>query len=377
MTGIGENRDYRSAKQLIFSDQYCELMSLPAEISRVERWLLSIALIFIIVIAMKEISFIVTLFFMSLILTLLALPSVFWLRERGLSNFQATLVVTVVGILIMLGFVFFTMLSFNSLMASMPQYQTELNNRIDEINDLLETYGLTITFDGAPSNLNEVMQYGYKAFVQVLGAVEFLFFVAIMTFFMLLDIPRSMALAENRLGKDSETLRQMNRLIGYVTDFIVVRTETNFIHGLLFGGFLGVIGVHGAIMWGVLTFLLGYIPYIGLLIAAVPAVFFAWLQFGIPGAVAVIVAIGVLNLLVENPIYSFLAARKFEMPALLVIISVIFWGWLLGLVGMLFSIPFTLVLLLVFQIVKELRWINVIFGVDHLFEDHKKEKTGE
>ena len=66
-------------------------MSFPAEITRVERWLLSIALIFIIVIAMKTVSFIVTLFLMSMILTLLALPAVSWLRERGLSRREAIL----------------------------------------------------------------------------------------------------------------------------------------------------------------------------------------------------------------------------------------------------------------------------------------------
>ncbi len=59
------------------------------------------------------------------------------------------------------------------------------------------------------------------------------------------------------------------------------------------------------------------------------------------------------------------------MPALIVIISVIFWGWLLGLVGMLFSVPFTLLLFLVFELVDELRWINVSLGVHHLFEDKK------
>jgi len=353
-------------------------MSFPADFSRGERWLLSIALIFIIIIAMKEISFIVTLFLMSLILTLLALPSVFWLKEKGLSNFHATLVVTFLGILIVLGFIFFTLLSFNSLMASLPQYQSELNSRISDINTLLGSYGISLTNDGEPLiKLGDIMQYGYTGFMGVLGAVEFLFFVSIMTFFMLLDVPRAMALVEERLGRNSETARKMNQLIGYVTDFIVVRTETNFIHGLLFGGFLGIIGVHGAILWGVLTFLLGYIPYIGLLIAAIPAIFFAWLQYGLPGALAVIVVVGILNLLVENPIYSFLAARKFEMPALLVIISVIFWGWLMGLVGMLFSIPFTLLLLLVFEMVEDLRWINVALGVSHLFEDHKKGKTGD
>jgi predicted PurR-regulated permease PerM len=352
-------------------------MSISTEISRVDRWLLSVALIFIIIIAMKTVSFIVTLFLMSIILTLLCLPSVDWLKKRGLSNFHATVVVTVLGILIMLGFVFFTMLSFNSLMASIPQYQSELNNRIEDINALLDTYGISITTDGQPLvKIGDIVQYGYTGFMSLLEAVEFLFFVAIMTFFMLLDAPRVATLFEERLGRNSETSRQMNLLIGYVTDFIVVRTETNFIHGLLFGGFLGLIGVHGAIMWGVLTFLLGYIPYIGLLIAAIPAIFFAWLQFGLPGALAVIVVVGILNLLVENPIYSFLAARKFEMPALIVIISVIFWGWLMGLVGMLFSIPFTLLLLLLFEMVEELRWINVALGVNHLFKDHKKEKTG-
>lgn len=353
-------------------------MSFPAEFSRVERWLLSVALIFIIIIAMKEISFIVTLFLMSLILTLLALPSVELLKKKGLSNFQATLAVTCLGLLIVLGFIFFTMLSFNSLVAGLPQYQDELNNRVNDVNTLLESYNISMATDGPPSvKLGDIMGYGYTGFVSVLEAVEFLFFVGIMTFFMLLDLPRVMSLVDERLGRNSETARKMDQLIGYVTDFIVVRTETNFIHGLLFGGFLGIIGVHGAILFGVLTFLLGYIPYIGLLIAAVPAIFFAWLQFGLPGALAVIVAVGILNLLVENPIYSFLAARKFEMPALLVIISVIFWGWLLGLVGMLFSIPFTLVLLLLFEMVEELRWINVALGVSHLFEEHKKGKCGE
>ena len=97
--------------------------------------------------------------------------------------------------------------------------------------------------------------------------------------------------------------------------------------------------------------------------------YFAWIQFGVPGAVAVIVAVCVLNLIVENPVYSYLAARKFDMPALIVIQSVIFWGWLLGLVGMLFAVPMTLFVLLVLQMSDDFRWINAILGINHLFEE--------
>jgi predicted PurR-regulated permease PerM len=209
-----------------------------------------------------------------------------------------------------------------------------------------------------------------------MDGMMFLFFVGVMTFVMLLDAPTVADRMEQKFGKNSEMVQQLHRMTGYIIDFIVVRTETNFIHALLFGGFLGVMGVHGAILWGVLTFLLGYIPFFGLIIAAIPAIFFAWLQFGVPGAVAVIVAVCVLNLIIENPVYSFLASRKFEMPGLIVIVSVIFWGWLLGLVGMLFSIPITLLILLVFQICDDLRWINTVLGVSHLFEDAKGQKKG-
>jgi AI-2 transport protein TqsA len=352
------------------------MMSVSKDLSSVNRWLLSIALVFIIVIAIKMASFIVTLFLMSLVLTLLTLPAMNWLKEKGFPDFHAVMIITCVAILIVLGFIFFTMLSFNSLVADLPQYQHELDTRLHDINTMLNTYGITTTTEGSPSiKLGDIMGLGFSSLVSVAEAVEFIFFVGVTTFFLLLDAPRLGLVMEEYFGRDPETMRELSCMTGFVIDFIVVRTETNFVHGLLFGGFLGIIGVHGAILWGVMTFLLGYIPFIGLVIAAVPAVFFAWLQYGIPGALAVIAAVCVLNLLVENPVYSFLAARKFEMPALIVILSVIFWGWLLGLVGMLFSVPFTLLLFLVFEITDELRWINRALGVHHLFEDKKTCET--
>ena len=351
-------------------------MNDSVDLARVDRWLLFIALVFIIVIAIKTISFIVTLFLMSLILTLLTLPAMLWLKKKGLSDFLAVLVITCFAILIVLAFILFTMVSFNTLMAGLPQYQNELDTRLHTINSMLNSYGITTTTDGPPTiKLGDIMGVGVTSLISVAEAVEFVFFVGVTTFFMLLEAPRLGSLIEKRFGRGSETMRQLNCMTGYVIDFIVVRTETNFIHGVLFGGFLGIIGIHGAILWGVLTFLLGYIPFIGLLIAAIPAIFFAWLQYDIPGAVAVIMAVALLNLFVENPVYSFLAARKFEMPALIVILSVIFWGWLLGLVGMLFSVPFTLLMLLIFEMVDELRWINTALGVNRLFEDKKHCET--
>jgi predicted PurR-regulated permease PerM len=348
----------------------------PAAASRIERILLFIALIFIIIIAVKMTAYIISIIVMSLILTLLLLPALYWLKKKGLSDLHATLVLTTVAILAVLAIVLVTYMSFHSLLADLPQYQTELNSRLDDISTLLFSMGISSVNTGQPSvNLGNILSMGLVGVMNLADGVMFLFFVAVTTFFMLTEAPNISVRLEQRFGKDSLTMQQFSRMTGYIIDFIVVRTETNFVHGVLFGGFLMVMGVHGAILWGVLTFLLGYIPYFGLIIAAVPALFFAWIQFGIPGAVAVIAAVCVLNLIVENPLYSYLAARKFVMPALIVILSVIIWGWLLGLVGMLFSIPITLMILMVIQMSDELRWINTVLGVDHLFEDPKGEKT--
>ncbi|MDD1694940.1 MAG: AI-2E family transporter [Methanoregula sp.] len=349
-------------------------MALP-ETSRIERALFIIALVFIIIIAVKMTTYLVSLILMAIILSMLVLPAVNWLKTKGLSNFSAVMVITIVACLIILGGFFLTALSFNSLVADFPQYQQELNTRLADISALLVSVGFPSDMLSPSSfNLGDMLGFAVSGATSFFEGMMFLFFVAVTTFFILLDSPRLFTQIESSLGKDAEALRKYSRMSGYVIDFIVVRTETNFIHGCLFGGFLGIMGVHGAILWGVLTFLLGYIPYFGLLIAAVPALFFAWLQFGIPGAVAVIAAICILNLIVENPVYSFLAARKFEMPALIVILSVIFWGWLLGLVGMFFAIPFTLMLLLIFESCDELRWINETMGVGRLFGEEKGHK---
>ena len=88
-------------------------------------------------------------------------------------------------------------------------------------------------------------------------------------------------------------------------------------------------------------------------------------------------AICVLNFIVEHPVLSYLTARKFEMPVMIALISVIFWGWLLGFVGILFAVPITLIMMLIIQSSDELRWINEALGTAHLFTESNQEHTQE
>ena len=342
----------------------------------IEHSLLLIALLFIICIAIKMSAYIVNILIISCILTLLSLPVMNLLKRRGMSHGAAVTVVTAAAALCILVLILLTVYSFHVLMADLPLYQAELNARVVEITSMLNTHGLDAgSLLPSSFNLDAIVEMAMSSALSIGDTLLYVFFIAVTTIFMLLEAPHGTDRIQKMLRDEPEKLRQMSSMSRYVIDFIIVRTETNLVHGILFGGILSLMGIHAAMLWGILTFILGYIPYLGLVIAAVPAIFFAYLQFGVWGAVAVIAVVCALNLIVENPVFSYLASRRFEIPAIVVILSVIFWGWLLGLTGMLFSVPITLMALILIQSSDELRWVNVLLGVSHLFEDGGNQET--
>jgi predicted PurR-regulated permease PerM len=221
-------------------------------------------------------------------------------------------------------------------------------------------------------DLTEVLGMIVSSAMELWDLMMYLFFIAITTIFMVLEAPRLAARIHHVPGMTPEKAVRISQMSRYTIDFVIVRTKTNLVHGVLFGGILYAMGVHAAILWGILTFVLSYIPFIGLIIASIPAIFFAWLQYGIWGAVAVIAIVCILNLIVENPVFSYFAARTFEMPALVVILSVVVWGWLFGMTGMVFAVPITLLVCILIQFIDDLAWVNTVMGVDRLFGMEKK-----
>ena len=346
----------------------------PSDNYGIYRYLIFIAFFFIAVIGMKMTAYIITLLVVSLILTMLALPALNMLRRRRLPDIVSVSILTGLAIFLILILIGLTVFSFSIFVKDLPLYQVELNQRLSEITGFLSSYGFGGDILSTSSiNLQAILQMALSSIMGIGDLFLYLFFIAVTTFFMLLEAPHVGLRIEKMLGKESNKMAQLSRMSNYMVEFVIVRTETNLVHGVLFGGVLWTMGVHAALLWGILTFILAYIPYIGLMIAAIPAIFFAWLQFGIWGALAVIATVCILNIVVENPIFSYFASRKFEIPALIVILSVIFWGWVLGIAGMVFAVPITLMILIVIQCSDELCWVNALLGVNKIFEDDVKE----
>ncbi len=340
------------------------------QIQRIDSVVIYAALFIVIILGIRIMAYLVNIVIVSVILALMLLPAVDRLKRRGLPDLSATTVITILALLCILALLLMMIWSFGILMHDLPLYQEQLDMRLLEISSFLNRYAGTVSAIKVPDiDLNAVIQVILSSVMGIVDAILYLFFIGVTTFFLLLEAPKISGRFARIMGEESEKTLQVSRMSRYIIDFMIVRTETNLVHGLLFGSSLYLMGVHAAPVWGLLTFLLCYIPYIGLILAAIPAILFAYIQFGIWGAVAVFAIVCVLNLVVENPVFSYLASRRFEVPAFIVLLSVIFWGWLLGILGMFFSVPITLMVLIVFQCSDDLRKINILLGVSHLFED--------
>ncbi|MBP2145273.1 putative PurR-regulated permease PerM [Methanofollis sp. W23] len=343
-------------------------MDPPSEISGTLQALAIMASLFVIVIGMRYSAYIVNLLLISVILTILALPAMDMLRKRGLPDLAAMGVISAVAAVVLIVGVVITVSSLETLLADLPTYQADLQMRLADLTALFQDIGIDASaFTPASFHLADVVTFIEPYAIGLGNALMYLFFILITTMFAVLEIPHISERLKRGLVREPKTFVGIEKMSRLMMDFVIVRTEANLIHGVLFGLSLWLMGIHSAVLWGVLTFILAFIPYIGLIIAALPAIFFAWLQYGLWGAAAVVGIVVILNAVVENPIYAKIASRRFEMPPMVVILSLIIWGWILGLPGMIFAVPITLLLVILLQCSDELRWINDLLGVSGIF----------
>jgi AI-2 transport protein TqsA len=117
------------------------------------------------------------------------------------------------------------------------------------------------------------------------------------------------------------------------------------------------------LLWGILTFFLSFVPYIGLVLAVTPAVVLALAEFGVSRAVLVIVGVVVINVLAENVLSPVMMGRGLNISPTIVFLSFILWAWLLGGPGAFLALPITLFVAIMLDTFPETRWLASLMGI--------------
>ncbi|MBN1432122.1 MAG: AI-2E family transporter [Methanomicrobiaceae archaeon] len=341
-------------------------MKNPDRIKNLLYTLSFIALIFIILVGMKTAAYFVNIMLVSLILTLLGIPLMRWLKKAGLSDALAVTLIIGLYIICIFGFLFLIYESAYVFVSRLPAYESLLEERLSQLMDIIGGFGITGDMIGS------VLKPDWNAISKIaLGVIAGgsmiamnLFFILVITCFALLEVPKVSSRLVRVYGENSGKVESVRNVISNIIKWLVVKTKTNVVLGASFGGLLYVLGVDMAIFWGLMAVILSYIPYVGLIIVAIPAIFLAWLQIGIWGAVVVIAGICVINAVVENFVFSKFAADSFQIPPLIVIVTLILWSWVLGPIGLFLSVPFTVIIIALLHGSEDTKWITILLGFD-------------
>jgi len=170
---------------------------------------------------------------------------------------------------------------------------------------------------------------------------------------------------------DRKSLRRMDNVMHNMNTYFGTKTITSIATGVLIAIALAIIGVDFPLLWGFLAFLLNYIPNIGSIIAAIPVVLLALVQLGVTSAIEVAVVFLIVNGVIGNIVEPKLMGKNLGLSSLIVFVSLIFWGWILGTVGMLLAVPLTMTIKIIFDSMDETKNIGLLMGDDSSLEHFK------
>jgi len=158
-------------------------------------------------------------------------------------------------------------------------------------------------------------------------------------------------------GVADATASGLDRFVQSMRSYIVLNTVFGLIAAVANTLLLWALGVDFALLWGVLSFLLSFLPNIGFVLALVAPTLLALLQFGVMKSVFVAVGFIVINTIVDNVIKPRFVGESLDLTPAVVILSLVFWGWLLGPVGALLAAPLSIAVKFLFESFEDVRWL--------------------
>jgi AI-2 transport protein TqsA len=338
------------------------------QLSKGAQVLLLLAAFIVVVAGMRAAQAIIVPFLLAAFITVISSPPLFWLQERRVPTAIALLLVIFVILFSLLLIAGLVASSVNDFSAKLPLYAARLKVQTDAILGWLEQNRVDVDSLELDKIFNAaaVMQFVAMLLKELGGILTNGVLILLTVIFMLLEASSFPTKLQAIFRKPEASLGRIKYFIGTVNRYMAIQTVISLATGACVAIFLTVMGVDYPLLWGVLAFLLNYIPNIGSIMAAVPAVLLTIIQFGLGRAVGVAIGYLVINMAIGNVISPRLMGRGLGLSTLVVFLSLIFWGWILGPVGMLLSIPLTMMVKIALESSENTRWAAILLGSEEV-----------
>ncbi len=333
-------------------------------VSPMMRFLFVAAAAIVVIAGLRYASDMLVPFLLSLFIAIIASPPLSWLKDKGVPSALA-LVIIICGVVlvgVVVGIVIGS--SINDFRADLPEYEMRMHGLLEKLQALLLGWGIELSTDLIKENLNPSVALSLAGnTLASLGNVMTNAFLILLTVIFILaeEVRLTDKLAYIQKGS-TNSVDALERFTGSVNQYMAIKSSLSLLTGLLAMGLLFILDVDYPVLWGLLAFFLNFVPNLGSLLAAVPPVLLALIQLGLGDAALTALGYVLINVLIGNVLEPRVMGKGLDLSTLVVFASLVFWGWVLGPVGMLLSVPLTMTVKIALESYKDTRWLAVLLG---------------
>ncbi len=327
------------------------------------RILMGTAAAFFVIYGLQVASSLILPILVGFFLAMVSLPLLSRLQSWKVPTPLAVILTVLVEVAIIAGIIALVGGSFAGFNEALPRYQDRLNTIYLQVFNWLDEMGIELSRELVTEYLNPGMAFDMVgvALRGVTGVLSNMFLVLLIVIFTLFEATGVPAKLQAAFGSAASSTRY-DRVREEVQRYLTIKTLVSLLTGVVVGVSLAIMQVDFPFLWGLLAFMLNYIPSLGSILAAIPPVLLALIQFGPGPALGVALLLVAVNVGLGNIVEPYFMGKKLGLSTLVVFLSLMFWGWVWGAVGMLLSVPLTMVVKILLENTPDLHWVAVLMG---------------
>lgn len=330
----------------------------------IKNYFFYFATLVLIIAGIQAASEIVIILFLAIFISSIISTFIHFLENRHIPKFIAYLFVTGGFVLLTILLAYILNISLKDFLSNLPQYEKQLQNLVVKGIAFAEDYGYEIDKNTILEALNLNSFFGITT--NLIGSIG-----TFLSKFLLIIIGIAFILAESKsfekklkiiFDKDKDKLEHFKLFSSNIQKYFSVKTTTSFFTGLFVTIMLMFFNIDYPILWGVIAMLFNFVPVVGSIIAAVPAVLLSLVSADINTTIILIVLYVIINVSISNIIEPKFMGKELGLSPLVIFFSLILWGWVLGLVGMFLAVPITMTLKIAFDSNKTTKWLSLFMS---------------
>lgn len=321
---------------------------------------------FVIVVAgIRAASVILVPFLMAVFVAIVSTPMAIWMNRRGVPMPMALgLVIFMLVAIAVLG-VGVIGKSVNDLTSNLSGYQTMYDNRVEGLVSWLADRGLDVK-DTQPIkdlfNPAAAIVWVRNTLGALTGIMSQAFIILLLAIFMLLEAAILPEKVRRLPGMSDGGWGRLGKIVEDVRFYVGIKTLMSLLTGIVVGVWCSIMKIDFPILLGLLAFILNYVPNVGSILAAVPAMALALFEFSFSTAVVSGVGYAVINITISNFLEPRILGKSLGISPLVILVSMFFWGWALGPIGMLLAVPLTMTTKIAMESGRSTQWIAMMMA---------------